>query len=56
MQLDMPRLLTRSLCSSLMFSLYRPSEDPSFDKLTLAKVMMHYHNLKKNKFVNILEF
>lgn len=56
MQLNMQRLMARSLCSSLLFSLYSPNEDPDFDNQILAKILMHYHNLKKNKNVNILEF
>jgi len=49
-------LLASTLSSALLFALYEPKNDPEFDATTLDKLAMHYHFLKKNKNVNMLEF
>lgn len=54
--IDVYRLLAGALCSTLLFSLYNPRDDPDFDVQTLDKLMQHYHFLKKNKNVNLQEY
>ena len=54
--MDIEPMMLGALSSTLLYCIYKPNEDASFDSSTLAKLQQHYHFLKKNKNVNMLEY